>query len=448
MKIINSEEIKSTNIDSEVFLKINLNAENLTKIPLQILYYNEHGIKNYILSYNYDSFKVPITKVVEKLKIDNLFQLVKEYGIKIYFSGFPMCVFERDILRPGMRWYYEGSVLDYNFEYDNANHSQCENCADCMFSNGCCGVSDEYITTFKDSEFIPLIANKDLYDLNLETVEKFKSEKLKDIAKIILKDYRDDIYYMRKRFVFVKSYPNTLDESAKERFVYYIYNRDDDFEKTYDLLSTFFAENFLKSIIEYLKKSNQIVLSFGFMGDNTIRKTLYFNIDDLNDYDLGGLSSVLGIRIEGGSLWGVGVDFRGTDRSYKVYYEQNKVTSQDIKNFMSDIPLENKRKSLKFANSLIKPVSNVLLDYKFKDEVLYSKRIDISMQYNKFRNNQIGLLFGINMNYFEDKDIYTMIIEAKEGDEEKINFYYALKLPEEEEERDFSTEQKNYYNRY
>ncbi len=446
MRIINSDEIKSTNIDSDVFLKISLNVENLTKIPLQILYYKDHGIKNFILSYNYDCLQVPVTKVIEKLKIENLFRVVKEYNVKIYFSGFPMCVFERDILRPGLRWNYEGLVLDYNFEYENKNYSQCDNCSDCMFSNGCCGISDEYIDKFKDSEFVPLIANRDLYELNLETVEKFKSEKLKGIAKILLKDYRDDIYYMRKRFVFVKSYPNTLDESAKERFVYYMYNREDDFEKTYDLLTTFFAEIFLKSILEYLKKSNQIVLSFGFMGDNTIRKTLYFNIDELNDFELETLSSILGIKIEGGSLWGVGVDFRGTERTYKVYYEQSKVTSQDIKNFMSDITLENKRKSLKFANSLIKPVNNVLLDYKFKDVVLYSKRIDVSMQYNKFRNNQIGLLFGINMNYFQDKDIYTMSIEAKEGCEEKINFYYALKLPEEEEERDFNT--NNYDNRY
>lgn len=441
MKPINSNfELKK--IGDEEFIVINLSVENIARIPLQILYYKGHGIKNFLLNYDSNNFNVPISKVLSKIKVDNLLTLMGDYNLRIAFSGFPRCIYERNILRPGLRWDYEGKVMFFKQEGDNLE--KLDTCENCSFNSDCSGINSDYLKKYGIEEFKSLLSNESFYELNFEHLERFTSPELKQTALRILQDYRQDKFYMRKRFVFVKSYPDNLEESAKERFVYYIYNREDDFENTYTLLKEFFDFDFLFGIVNYLKKSNQIVLSFGLMGDSRVRKTLYFNIDSLDDTQIFELENKFGIEIDTENIWGVGIDFKGDAISYKVYHEYEKIKTQDIKDFLSDFVFEDKRFALKFSNSLVKPINSVLFDYKYKEGQIYSKRIDISLQYNNFRLNQFALLFNINMGYFEDKELYTLSIEISRGKPEKINFYYVLKQPEPEQDEDKVYVRKSY----
>jgi hypothetical protein len=155
----------------------------------------------------------------------------------------------------------------------------------------------------------------------------------------------------------------------------------------------------------------------------------------LNSADLKDLFVNTPFDINYDDLWGAGVDFRDeVPVTSKLYYDYEILKGDKIKDFLSDLPLGNKRITLKFLNSLIKPLSHVLLDYKYKDKELYSKRIDISLQFNSFRLNQFAILFNINMSEFLDKELLTLSFELAKDRQEKINFYYALKLPEPEPE--------------
>lgn len=429
----NSIDIKTQKIDNIDYVLIDLDLNTVSKLPLQILYYKEHGFNYFLINYDYNLLKIPASKVVEKIKIEYILRIAKEYDVKFKFKGFPRCVYEKNILRPGLRWYYENYLSFFNCKEE-------ENCKDtyiklprcnlCVFDGLCRGINENYIKQFGEKEFSSLISNKELYDLNLHELETFSNEELKKIGSEILLDYKDDNHYLRKRFVFVKSIPDYLEESAKERFVYYIYNRKDDFEKTFELATKYFDKNFLNLLKEYLILSNQIAMSFGLMGDQKIRKTFYFSIEDLSLDMINSLSKLIKTEIKHKNPGIIGIDFKEDSVSFKVYYSQKQISVLELKAFAKDIILENKRLLLKFSNSLTKPLNHVLLDYKYKDGKLYSKRVDISMQYNVYRTTQFYALFQIPLSFFEGKEIYTLSFEMRDGGEEKINFYYALTLPE------------------
>lgn len=435
IKIIDVCKLKKMSDITDEYLRFDLNIHNINKILLQLLYYTEHGIKKFVLNYDFNNINLPASKVIQKLNINKLYKLVKNYDVSVGFEGFPRCIYEKDVLRPGLRWYFEKNIFYLEAQFKPCNRQlKLKRCEKCINIFECNGVCEDYVDRFGDSEFNALVSNKDLYNLNIVEIEKFNCEELKSIARRILDDFKQDEYYMRKKFVFVTSFPKTYEDSSKERFVYYIYNREDDFEKTFHMLGEFFDLKILNDMKEYIKEASQIVISFGLMGDDKIRKTFYFTANDLNEKKFLSLTRKIPVSFERENLWGVGVDFKEESMSYKFYYDHEYVTTKDIKIFLEDINLENKRMALKFANSLIKPLNNVLFDYKYKDGKVYSKRIDISLQYNNFRFNQFTLLFSLNMANLADKELYTLSLEVSNDKMEKINFYYSVKLPDIHEE--------------
>ncbi|MFW6285842.1 MAG: hypothetical protein ACOC16_01575 [Nanoarchaeota archaeon] len=453
MKIININELKSPKEIGNNFVEITLDKNNISKILLQILYYKEYGIKKFILTYNYNTINIPMSKAIFKIKINKLYKIINKYDIKIGFKGFPRCIFEKGILRPGLRWYFEGKMFFINdTKFNQKEYTKINTCINCMYEKKCQGIYNQYLENFNQSEFSALNSNLQLYELYQDEINNFKSNSLKKIANEVLKDFKKEKYYMRKKFVFVKSYPNNLEDSSKQRFVYYILNRRDDFENTYNFITNYFHNNnIFNDLKPYLKTSNQLVLSCGIMGDNKLRKTFYFTINDLDSKTLKKLQENYlnaNNQLNPENIWGIGLDFKNDKIcSKKLYYDYKKLSPTQIKDFISDIPLENKKLTLKFLNSLTKSLNHVLLDIKCKNDKLYSKRIDISLQYNQFRLNQFAILFGINTSEFSNKELLTISFELKQETKEKINFYYALKLNDPITQEEESKE-NNYYNKY
>lgn len=429
MEIVGINDTKKVKNPSEVFVEFVLTIENLSKIGINILYFKEHGFNKFLLTYDFNNLKIPMSKISEKIS-ENILKLIKAHGVVIALRGFPKCIFERNFLRPGLRFEFEQKLLF--FEYGNNSNVLPEKCAKCMMRKECKGVNENYVKSFTDVEFSKMVSNEDLFELNLKHVSKFENTEIKDISLRILEDFRADKAYMRKRVVYVKSFPENLAESSKERIVYYIYNHFSDFEKTYDFILSFFE--YEKDLVEpfkiFLENSEQFALSFAKMGDFGVRKSFYFDVSNLSENQLETLTEMIGVEVKMGAVV-VGFDFKNEAISYKVYYNHDTTTCAEIKEFISNIPFEKKKMLMRFANSLTKPVNNVFFDYKFKDLSVYSKRIDVSLQYNNFRLMPLSILLGLSLRFFEDKDMYTLSFEVSEFSDEKINFYYALKLPEE-----------------
>ena len=431
----NSSNIETVNIDGFDFVVIELDENNLSKIALQIIYYKEYGYKNFLISYKFDTLKYPMTRVLSRLKVDYLFRLAKEYGFNFKFEGFSRCVYERYILKPEFRRYYENKVSFHHRESCKGNKVKREICKNCLFNDNCDGICQKYIDKFTDKEFFPLISNDALYDLNKKELEYFKDEELIRIGNILLDDFKKDKMFERKKFGYVSYFCTNIENIAGRRFIYTVHNREDDFEETYEMLVQFFRNKFLYGLKEFIRLSSEISVSFGFTKDGFIRKKFYFSISDLSIEQITILSKHLNCDIKTEKC-PVGINLEFVEDSFNVVvcYLISKSTVLEIKGFAKDVNLESKRMFLRFSNSLIKPVNLVYYNYKYRDNKLFSKSMDISLKYNSYRLNQFYALFKIPIIFFEDKNFEYLNFEMKDGGYEVIGFYYTLMLPEEEDE--------------
>ena len=433
-QINNSSQVETTNIDDENYVILELDANNIAKISLQIIYLKEHGFKNFLISYNFKNIEISVTKVLAKLKIDYLLGLAKEYGFKFKFKGFSRCIYEKYILKPELRRFYENQVGFVEDDCENGNKVNRYECNLCLFNDKCNGVCEGYLNNFGEKEFSPLIANKDLYDLNSTELETFTNTELIDIGKIILEDYKAENLYLRKKFGFVVTFYKEYKQEFQENFVYQIYNREDDFEKTYDLISKFYDNTFLELIKDYITISNQLTLNFALDENKNMIKRFNFSIYNLNLNQITSLAKLLNVDIKTEkSPHAVIVEFKDDKIKIAVSYSNVKATIIELKSFVKDITLENKRLFLKYSNSLIKPLNYVFYDYIYSnDNKLYSKRVNVSLKHNSYRFTQFYTLFKIPLNFFEGKSFDILTFEIKNNGEEKINFYYTLELPQEE----------------
>ena len=415
-------------MDKKEIELIQLNVDNLTKFPMEILYHIQNGKKDFIIEYDYERLKLPLSKIADKIT-PLLLKTVQNYEITVGVKGFPRAIFEKKILRPNLRWYYENKVYFVDFSDKET------------YFNDEFQVPQEYMDKFGEKEIEPLVYNDELAELYEEEFEKFENEEIKRTSSLVLDDFSKDKFYKRKRIVLLKTLPRKVDEGYKERFVYYIYNRLDDFEKTFTLLNDIIQEAKLKELKEFLEKANEIVVSVALMNNDRIRKTLYFYTAELNSEEYKKLQSIVDLEFDTENLGGIGIDFYDDTFNIKTYYKYDDIKPNEIKEFISDYPLVNKRKILPVLNSCTKSLKHVLLDYKYKNGEIFSKRIDISMQYNIFKLHQLSNIFSEGLAILEDKEIYTISFEVSKDHTEKINFYYALKPKPEEEE----IEQNNYY---
>ncbi|MDA3856387.1 MAG: hypothetical protein PF569_09080 [Candidatus Woesearchaeota archaeon] len=437
MRVISFDDVKNGFDKNEDYLRIDITGENVAKVSFLILYYKEHGFKNFLLNYNFEFIDLNFKKLFTKLKIANILRLVEEYGFKVSFCGLPSCIFERSILRPQDRWKFEDKIRFMpTCDFCETETMKGDHCGDCMSGSLCKGFSKNYFENYGCDDFEPLTKNIDLETLHIEEIAKFKSEAVKFYAEKVLEDYIKDHFFMRKRFVFLNSYPRDDPTNFSDKFVYHIFNRKDDFEETYDFLQGFFDKDFLKSIREYMFGSSQITISLGMSNDDVLKKTIYLSLDGIDEEQREQFLKFFDIKVQGNNVWCVGFDFRADLVGYKVSYKEDSVSSIDLKRFVQEIGLESKKNLMRFSNSLIKPLNNVLYDYKYRHGEHISKRINVSLESNNFRLNQLALLFKIPMAFYDDKELLNLSFEMSEGEIETINLYYSLKLPEEEE-RDY-----------
>lgn len=428
--IIKESEFKYLNIEkniSKIKLEIDLTIYNLEKISFLIYsYYKQYNINKFILNYDFEIIKIPYSKISD-LIMKNIFKIIKENNnIRISFKGFPRCVYERSILRPGMRFYFEKNINYLKKEIENFYLK--EICQKCRYINECKIIDKKYIQLNSNNEFSPILDNMYLFELNNNKISNFKNKTIKNLAKPVLENFKEQDYYLRKRIVFVDSFPKNLEDSSNERFVYFIYNKIEDFNKNYNLITQNFQYPIIKNLKYYLKKANQFAISFGIMGDNKIRKTFYFTIEDLKEKELISIQKKINIIIENNkNPWGIGFDFKDEKLiSTKVYYKKKNVQKEEIINFFKDIGLEDKQKSKQIIDNLNQNINHVLYDYKYLEDNKISKKIEIGMQNKEIDYKILSKILNLDLKYFIYKEFYTLTIQLYSNKIEKINLYYTL----------------------
>ncbi len=416
----------SKKIDDDTVQFNLISLDVLSKISMQILYYKEHGIKNFNIIYNPDALNCKIDKTLLKLNLLNIFKLARTYNLKINFKGFPRCIYESKILKPTLKWYFGKHVFFINSKSTNTVNSPY--CKYCLKNEDCLGINNDYVEKYGFEEFKPLVSNEKLFNLNFEKINSLKNSELKEIGNFLLKDFKKDKDYLRKRFIFSKTFSENLDNNQDENFSYYMDNKKRDFENTYELLATFFEKELLDSIKNFLEISNHIVLTFNLTSKGDVKKSFYFLINDLKQSDLIDLENRFNLKFEE-NIWGFGFDYCNTNSCYSLFYDYRKLSSEKIKDYFKDINFENKKLLLKYLNSLTKPLNQVLFINKINDGEIFSKQVEMSMQHNVCNLSSLAILFGLNLNCFKDCEILSINFETSNVCESKISFNYSLNLP-------------------
>jgi hypothetical protein len=372
------------------FVKLNFSLKD--DLIFQIYEFSRKGQKEFYFDFSEYKLDIPFSKFFD-LNRKYFFGMVERDIVNCFkFLNFPKELFDNFILKSELKNKY---FKNFSFE-----------------SNGI-GYLD-YISKFGDEEF--KVRDNIDYISYINKINSFESMKLKSIGDKLIELVLD--LDTKVRMVFVESKGDNHDESSSERFVCYIYNNPEIFEKIY----LFVKSNFnCKDIKEFLRLSQQIVLSFASMNSGDIRNTVYFNVNQFSKFEKEKCFEVLDLNLtldSARSVWGVGIDFVNESKKYKIYYEELKVAKEKLIKFSSD-----------FNNSLFEKyldcfsvdiLSGVLFDYKYNNSrEIISKRIDISVQSNE---NSLDKMFDLT-----EKKLYTISFEFYKYKEFKVNIYYSLK---------------------
>jgi hypothetical protein len=372
------------------FVKLNFSLKD--DLIFQIYKFSKKGQKEFYFDFKEYKLDIPFSKFFD-LNRKYFFGMIEKDIVKCFkFINFPKELFDNFILKSELKNKYFN-----NFSFESS-------CFD--YSN--------YISKFGNEEF--KVRDKINYISYINKINSFESVKLKSIGNKLIELVLD--LDTKVRVVFVDSKGDNLDESSSERFVCYIYNNPEILEEIY----LFVKSNFnCEDIKEFLKLSQQIVLSFAVMNSGEIRKTIYFNVNQFSKFEKEKCFEVLDLNLtldSARSVWGVGIDFVNESKKYKIYYEELKVNKERLIEFSSD-----------FNNSLFEKyldcfsidiLSGVLFDYKFNNSgEIISKRIDISVQSNE---NSLDKNFDLS-----EKNLYTISFEFYKDNEFKVNIYYSLK---------------------
>lgn len=350
---------------------------------------------------------VPISKFFEIQK-KYLYSLIDKKIIKkIIFKNFPESIIYSFFLKSHMCLKYWKFVDILNCDFECLNYKK----------------------KFGETEFL----GEDYFEFNsskeISKIENFKSCKVKDMSFELLELIKNNDFLVKSSFIFVDSYLGKSQESNNDRFVCYLYKMKN--SKVFDnyLQSIFGSKKFLE-IEKCLQLSSKVGISFAEMKDKSIRKTLYFSCDEYSENELKVCLDILNIKPElSDKIWGIGIDFDEENNfKIKVYHQKEKIKIYEIDDFVSDIPDEFKSKYNKIINySFSESLRGVLLDFKIKNNKIIAKRIDISLELNKFENDKIFSELEIKLDKYDDKELVTLSFEFYYTLNQKVNLYYKFK---------------------
>lgn len=417
----NQKELKNDN-----FKIIEITKDSINKILMNILYYIEFGHKFFLLRYDYNKVKIDYEQIIKKLKVNIFFKLVKNHNIKIGFCGFPLCIFEKYILKPEIRWYFEKKILfSQKFLIKNQKFLKQENCKFCIYNDFCLGFSKNYLENFNEYLIEPIFSNKLLTNLYKLEIKNLDNLELQKFANQTLKKFSKEKHYLRQKLYFIKTFENSKLSNLDNKFIYYISNRVEDFEDNFKGLSKISNTVFLEKLKKYLYLSKGFFLNLECQ-NNKIIKRFYFHANDLNEKDLEEISKILEIDFNFKQILSIGITYEKEEKVYEILYDYEKISKDELKKYVSDFDLKYKRRFLKFVNSLTKPLNHCFLSCIIKNNKIISKKIFVSTIKNYFRPNSFAAIFGVNFKHFQDKNLEFLSYQISYYKEEIINFYYTL----------------------
>jgi len=437
---------------------IQINKKTINKFSLNIIQLQKLGFNNFVLDINILNLNANYSIIFSKLN-KYIFSLIKNLKIKIYLYNLPKCFFENNILKPELRYFYQNNLfylknITVNInEYNNKNTNEekskiniyIDKCINCRYKNNhCLGINKKYLDKYKDSELSLITTNNEIIKkYNLYQKNNIKNKLLIKKFDLILENFKksNPIKLMRK-ILFVNSYPNNLEESSNQRFIYFIYNLKEKFEDNFNFFNNFFRTSqdknneIISLLIQlkiYLEKSHEFAISSAIMGDNKIRYTFYFTIDLLSKNQIQTLSKLLNLDIDTNqNYWGIGIDLTEDYNiiNKKIYYKKKDLTKTNINNFIENIYKKNKIKIENFLNLFESnfKFKKILFDFKYKNNKLFSKKIEFSYQFDDLNKSNIFKKLNLDNFNIKDKDIYTIVFELylEENKEEKINIYWTI----------------------
>ncbi len=436
--------IKYNNENARKYVIV-INFDIIDTFHLIVLQKLNEGYDIISIVFDMNSYNLSITFIINKI-IRRILKLSRNSNAIFFISGIPLCLFNRAVLRPYLLKDFKNKLLYDNTIIDNtknknsiytlggiSNYVFAKNCHLCRSYDNCKGIPEVYIKKFGYEEFEYMLSNDELFDKNIKKIMSFSNNNIKVLARVVLNDFICDNYYMRKRLVFVNSFPKNIQEASSERFVYYIYNLDEDFGKTLDLVSKIIFENKVidDDLVFFLKKAQQLVISVALMSDGQIRRTLYFCLENKLDVDKDRLIKYFNLFENiGDDFWGIGIDYKGSSKTMKVYNKKRVADVNFMLDFVKEFEVFSKKEFFNFLDYVRVEdrkfkFHDILYDYKFRNGKLFSKRIDISCQFNKIDfNNFIS-------KYFKEEDLlksnlYTLSFEFAFKKKCKINVYYSF----------------------
>lgn len=410
------------------YLQINLTGA-LDKLPLQILYYKEHGYRDFIVvgsSSGTFSYSHMFGKIMK-----SIYKLIELHDITIIFTGFPKCIFDNYVLSPDKKWYYLDN-LDF-LETEGEELEKLDSCRFCAYNSQCLGIDPQYLKKQRSREFIPFLSNSDKVRLYSDKIQNLGSDELIGIGEILLDDLQKDQDFSMRHFYLLKSYPGMRERGKIDGIGYFIYNTRDSFEENFQLFKDLFYIDLLDDLKEYLSGSPEFLLKFEPLEDGNLRKSLEFRFENLDYESKCDIEEILGRQIDGRTI----VLF--DDEDPRIFKKIDSVPTIKVKEFMKEIPLERKRNILRFLNSMLKPIKDFIYS---KDEGYLSFLFSIDK--NSSKVHQLAQIFSLDLRYLREMKLSHLHFEIYADRDEKVTFLYCSdelkELTREEEEEEFELE--------
>ncbi len=324
LNIILPEKTKTCENPGEVFVQIDCDfSGSIDSIAMTALYYKDRGFKKFLINCTYEEIKKPLCDVSSKLK-DILFELIDHHNCVFGITGVTKYIFETYILP------------DYNFyEYEN-NLFLVEEKKESIWN---CSVQKSSSLSFERPDFLKGFYKEVTFNENSKNAAQiFCDEKLCNDSSELLDYCSYNFKNLRKRVLLHESF-----EGEKKAFSIVLYNSHKEKENIQD-----FLRNYIDDLaLDELSLSREILITL-----RNSEKSIYFSVQNLGDEIKEQLKEKLQFENNDFS----GIYYNG---AYNPVYTLKSVRKDDLTPHINSLPLDCKKKVLRFLNGQTKPLNHV-----------------------------------------------------------------------------------------
>lgn len=424
MNVIVNSEVKRFNDSNNNIVKIILDENIFPRLQLNILYYKDLGYSNFMIEYDYTKLTSSINAVAKKLN-ECIFKIVESYDIKLYISGFPKFIYERDIIGYSNLSKYTGKIFLYeSSEFNNeiVSYNYGYFFKDIILQDG-------YSNKFSIFDIEPELTNLEKYEYQKADLKNHFGGIIDDEFQVIIDDFLKDKSIGRKNIRFVDVFEFN---KRKIGFEYLIYN-DINKKENLSFVVKYFNSDFFTTLSSFLLNCDyfkiRLIDNYG-----KYEKEVFFGIKNLSEHDKVELFGELGLNIDD-EIVGIRIKFKDLFINTFPILSYDSISSQKVKDLCQDLNLSEKKILLKFLNSFTKPLVNLDFNKISNFDGAPSRKIfDFCMGTNSYKNNHLSNLLYLKLSFLDSKLLNNLEFDLEEGSEPKLVFVSSIKYEIVQEE--------------